>query len=93
MLKLVQEATTFPWPNLTKAMTEEMRFNGMARLFPPAEGLALLEAYAAELPRLYETIDEGWLPLYFAVLKQNCIFNMDQRCMEDDEPWDDDTEE
>jgi hypothetical protein len=68
MLKLVREAAVFPWPNLTKAMTEEMRFNSMVRLFPPAEGRALLEAYAVEVARVYELIDEPWEPLYYAVL-------------------------
>jgi hypothetical protein len=70
MLKLVQEATIFPWPNLTIAMSEEMKFNGMVRLFPPAEGRALLEAYAKEIARVYALIDEPWEPLYYAVLQK-----------------------
>ncbi len=70
MLKMVQEATVFPWKNLTVASCEEMRFNAMARLFPPAEGTALLEAFATEITRLYDLIDEPWMPLYYSVLQK-----------------------
>jgi len=71
MLAKVQEATEFPWKNLTVATCEEMKFNSMARLFPPAEGRALLEAYAVEIIRLYALIDEPWTPLYYSVLLKN----------------------
>jgi hypothetical protein len=71
VLKLVQDATAFPWKNLTVATFEEMRFNGMARLFPPEEGRALLEAYAVEVERLYALIEEPWTPLFYAVLQKH----------------------
>jgi hypothetical protein len=71
MLKVVQDATEFPWKNLTIATCEELKFNGMARLFPPEEGRALLEAYAVEIVRLYALIRESWTPLYYSVLLKN----------------------
>jgi len=52
------------------ATTEEMKFNGMARLFPKEEGLAYLEAFAIEIVRLYALIEEPWVPLYYSVLKK-----------------------
>jgi hypothetical protein len=70
MLKLAQEATEFPWKDLTVATCEEMKFNGMVRLFPPEEGRALLEAYASEIIRLYALIEEPWVPLYYSVLRK-----------------------
>jgi hypothetical protein len=74
LLKKVQDAKQFPWKNLTVATTEEMKFNGMARLFPKAEGIAYMEAFAAEIIRLYALIDEPWTPLYYSVLKKNYSF-------------------
>ena len=62
-LKLVQEATTFPWKNLTEALSEEMLFNGLAANFPAEEGRAAMEAYAQEVVRLYALIDEPWTPM------------------------------
>jgi hypothetical protein len=76
MLEMAQEAQHFPWKNLTVATCEEMRFNALARLFPPAEGLELLEAFAAEIRRLYNLIDEPWMPLYESVLKTQCECNI-----------------
>jgi hypothetical protein len=71
MLEMVQKAETFPWKNLTVATCEEMRFNGMVRLFPPAEARPMLEAFAQEIIRLYALIEEPWIPLYHAVLQVN----------------------
>lgn len=71
-LKRVQEATEFPWKNLTVAMTEEMRFNAEARLFPRAEGEKLLVAFAEAVRRVYALIDEPWEPLYYEALLKTC---------------------
>ncbi len=65
-LRLAQEATVFPWKNLTDATSEEMQFNDMARNFPDEEGRPAMEAYAREIVRLYALIDEPWTPLLYS---------------------------
>lgn len=65
-LKMVQEATAFPWKDLTEALSEEMHFNGLAANFPAEEGRAAMEAYAREVVRLYALIGEPWTPMVHA---------------------------
>jgi hypothetical protein len=58
-LALVRDAARFPWPNLTRVYSEEMRINSMSRWLPRTEAIALRRAFAAEMDRLYEAEDEA----------------------------------
>ena len=57
-LALAREASTFPWPDLTRTYMVEMRFNSMSNWLPRQEAVALRRAFAAEMDRLYEAADE-----------------------------------
>jgi hypothetical protein len=58
-LALVRVAERFPWPNLTRVYSEEMRINSMSRWLPYAEAVVLRRAFACEMDRLYEIEGEA----------------------------------
>ena len=57
VLRVVREAETLPWPNLTRATLEELRFKATAGWLPAEEAGALREAFESEMARLYEAED------------------------------------
>jgi hypothetical protein len=57
-LELARNATTFPWPDLTRTYGVEMRFNSISNWLPRAEAVALRRAFSAEMDRLYEAAGE-----------------------------------
>ena len=57
VLRTVREAETLPWPDLTRATLEELRFNATAGWLPADEAAALRTAFEAEMTRLYEAED------------------------------------
>lgn len=62
MLKVVREATEFPYRDVAAAMSAGMRFNGLAEIWlPPEMGHPLQVEYAAEMERLGEAAD---IPTY-----------------------------
>jgi hypothetical protein len=58
-LALARDAETLPWPNLTRATLEELRFNSIANYLPRAEADDLRARFGAELARLYQLADEA----------------------------------
>ena len=57
VLRIVREAETLPWPDLTRATLEELRFNATAGWLPADEAAALRTAFETEMTRLYEAED------------------------------------
>ena len=53
LLALARGAARLPWADYTQAAVAELRFDGLTRHLPEAEGAALRDAFAAELDRLY----------------------------------------
>jgi hypothetical protein len=61
----IQAAQSFPWRNLTVALGAEQGFVSLAgHYLPMPEAHKLCAAYSEEIDRVYEMIDEGWVPLY-----------------------------
>jgi hypothetical protein len=58
-LRIAREATTLPWPDLTRATLVELRFHSIARWLPADEATALRGAFEVEMARLYEREEEG----------------------------------
>lgn len=56
-LALVQAAAALPWPDLTRATLEELRFRSVAGWLPAGEAKALRAAFDTEMQRLYEAAD------------------------------------
>ena len=56
-LRLAQQATLLPWPDLTQTTLAELRFNSIAGWLPKGEADALRAAFDAEMTRLYEAED------------------------------------
>ena len=59
MLAEAAAAQRLPWADYTQSAQAELRFDGLARWLPPAEGAALRAAFAAELDRLYAAEPPG----------------------------------
>ena len=57
VLRLVRAAETLPWPDLTRATLEELRFNATAGWLPADEAAALRRAFETDMTRLYEAED------------------------------------
>lgn len=53
LLERARAAARLPWADYTQATLAEMRFDGLSRQVPEAEGAELRAAFAAELDRLY----------------------------------------
>jgi len=52
-LALAAGAAVLPWPDPTKALLTEMRFNSITNWLPAQEADSLRRAFNAELDRLY----------------------------------------
>lgn len=57
-LALARSAAMFPWADLTRTYSVEMRFNSISNWLPRTEAVALRRAFAAEMDRLYEAACE-----------------------------------
>lgn len=56
-LRMVREAATLPWPDLTRATLAELRFHSIARWLPEEEAARLRACFETEMVRLYERED------------------------------------
>ena len=59
LLAKVEQATEFPFPNLTAATLAELRFKGILFWLPEEEGTELHTRFKAEMHRLYVAIGEA----------------------------------
>lgn len=59
LFDLARASSTFPWRDLTQTYLVELRVNSMSHWLPRPEAVALRQAFAAEMDRLYEAADQA----------------------------------